>query len=148
MTGPFGIWQHAQGVVPDEAHGSCTDDVARALTVDLLHRRTLGWEAVSASARRSFAFLVAAFDASTGAFRNFRSADGAWLDSRGSQDTQGRALLAIGIASRDAPEVAMRGDAQALFQMALPEARRLTSPRAIASAILGLRRGSHRRHGR
>ena len=137
MTGPFGIWQHAQGVTPDEAFGSCTDDVARALTVDLLHRRTLGWEAVSPSARRSLAFLVAAFDPSTGSFRNFRNADGAWLDAGGSQDSQGRALLAIGTAAREAPEVAMRVEAQSLFRAALPGARRLTSPRAIASAILG-----------
>jgi hypothetical protein len=137
LTGPFGIWQHARGVTPDAAHGVCTDDVARALTVDLLQRRTLGWEAVSPTARRSMAFLVAAFNPVTGRFRNFRSADGTWLDDAGSQDTQGRALLAIGTAGRDAPEVAMRLEAQALFQAALPAAMRLTSPRAVASAILG-----------
>ena len=62
LSGPLGIWQHADGVVPDESFGTCTDDVARALTVDLLHRRELGWEAVSPSARRSMAFLAAAFD--------------------------------------------------------------------------------------
>jgi len=137
MTGPFGIWQHARGVTPDAAHGVCTDDVARALTVDLLQRRTLGWEAVSPTARRSMAFLTAAFNPSTGTFRNCRSADGTWLDNEGSQDTQGRALLAIGTAGRDAPEVAMRLEARALFQAALPAAMRLTSPRAVASAILG-----------
>ena len=137
MTGPFGIWQHASGVTPAEAHGVCTDDVARALTVDLLHRRTLGWEAVSPTARRSMAFLAAAFNPSAGAFRNFRSSDGAWLDDEGSQDTQGRALLAIGTVARDAPEVALRLEAQALFEAALPAAMRLTSPRAVASAILG-----------
>ena len=137
MTGPLGIWQHARGIVPDEAFGTCTDDVARALTVDLLHRRSLGWEAVSPSARRSLAFLLAAFDESTGSFRNFRGADGTWLDSGGSQDTQGRALLAIGIAAREAPEVVMRLEAQALVRAALPGALHLTSPRAIASAILG-----------
>ena len=83
------------------------------------------------------AFLVAALNPSTGKFRNFRSADGIWLDNEGSQDTQGRALLAIGTAGRDAPEVAMRLEAQALFQAAVPAAMRLTSPRAVASAILG-----------
>jgi len=105
--------------------------------VDLLHRRTLGWEAVSASARRSLAFLVASLNQSTGSFRNFRNAAGSWLDDEGSQDTQGRALLAIALCGRDAPEVAMRLEAQALFQAVLPVTSRLTSPRAIASAILG-----------
>ena len=137
LTGSFGIWQHAQGIEPDEAFGTCTDDVARALVVDLLHRRTLGWEAVSPTARQSLAFLAAAFDATIGTFRNFRNADGAWLDEEASQDSQGRALLALGTAARDAPEVNMRVDAQALFAQALPGARRLTSPRAMASALLG-----------
>lgn len=136
MTGPFGIWQHARGAKPDRSFGASTDDVARALTVDLLQGRSLGWDAVSASARRSLALLTTALNPSTGSFRNFRSSDGAWLDEQGSQDTQGRALLAIGTAGRDAPDVVMRFGAQSLFQAALPVARRITSPRAVASVIL------------
>lgn len=137
MTGPFGIWQHANGTEPDPAFGTCTDDVARALTVDLLQRRTLGWEAVVATARRSMTYLAAAFDPALGTFHDFRGADGAWLDVAGSQDCQGRALLSLGIATRDAPEVGLRRDARVTFAAALPAARLLTSPRAIASAILG-----------
>ena len=76
---------------PDPAFGTCTDDVSRALTLDLLQRRTLGWEAVSVSARRSMDFLAAAFDPSLGTFHDFRGADGTWLDVAGSQDCQGRA---------------------------------------------------------
>ncbi len=137
LTGPLGIWQHAQGAQPDTAFGTCTDDVARALMVDLLHRRTLGWEAVSVTARRSLDFLIAAFDPTARSFRNFRDAAGRWLDDEPSQDSQGRALLALGTAARDAPEVALRTDAQSLFVAALPGAARLTSPRAVASAMLG-----------
>lgn len=137
LTGPLGIWQHAQGAQPDTAFGTCTDDVARALAVDLLQRRTLGWEAVSTTARRSLDFLIAAFDPSLGTFRNFRDASGQWLDDEPSQDSQGRALLALGTAARDAPEVALRTDAQTLFTAALPGAARLTSPRAVAAAVLG-----------
>ena len=137
MTGRFGIWQHAVGGAPDESFGMCTDDVARALTVDLLQQRTLGWGAVGASARRSLDFLVAASNPVKGSFRNFRGADGTWLDDEGSQDTQGRALLAIGGAVRDIPDAMMRLEAQALLLAALPGARRLTSPRAVASAVLG-----------
>jgi hypothetical protein len=137
LTGPLGIWQHADGLEPDQTLGTCTDDVARALTVDLLQRRTLGWEAVSPSARLSIDYLIAAFDPSLEMFRNFRDAHGAWLDGVASQDSQGRALLALGTAARDTPEVGLRLDAQSLFKAALPGARRLTSPRAVASALLG-----------
>jgi hypothetical protein len=137
MTGPLGIWQHARGIEPDKTFGTCTDDVARALTVDLLHRRTLGWEAVSPTAHRSFDFLVAAFDPTTGTFRNFRDADGEWLDEAPSQDSQGRAMLTVGTVARDAPDVALRMAAQSLFAAALDGAARLTSPRAVASTVLG-----------
>lgn len=137
MTGPLGIWQHANGQDPDPAFGTCTDDVARALTVDLLHRRTLGWEAVASSAARSLDYLFDAFEPLTGMFHDFRDAAGAWLDDAGSQDCQGRAVLSLGIAAREVPEVAMRARARSLLETAMPAARRLTSPRAVASAILG-----------
>jgi hypothetical protein len=138
MTGPLGIWQHASGVTPDERLGTCTDDVARALQVDLLHRHTLGWEVVSSSAHRSMRYLEAAFDGDLGAFRNFRDADGEWLPGVPSQDSQGRALLALGMTAREAPEVPLRLAASSLLERASDGAARLTSPRAVASAIIGL----------
>lgn len=141
ITGPLGIWQHTDGITPDEAFGTCTDDVARALMVDLLHRHALGWEAVRPSAHTAMGYLEAAFDASIGAFRNFRAADGHWLDGTPSQDSQGRALLALGTTIRTAPEVPLRLAASALLEAALAGAARLTSPRAVASAILGLDAG-------
>ena len=137
MTGPHGIWQHANLETPDPSFGTCTDDVARALTVDLLHRRTLGWEAVAPSAARSLDYLSEAFEPATGMFHDFRDAGGGWIDEAGSQDCQGRAVLSLGIAAREAPEVAMRARARSMLGLAMPAARRLTSPRAVASAILG-----------
>jgi len=137
LTGPLGIWQHAAGRVPDQSFGYCTDDVARALAVDLLQGRTLGWEAVRTSTWRSMGFLRAAFRADTAGFRNFRDADGTWLDEVASDDSQGRALLALGTAVRDAPDDVMRREAGSLLAAALPGARRLTALRAVASALLG-----------
>jgi len=119
------------------AHGSCTDDVARALSVDLLHRRELGWDAVRADAWRSLAFLRDAQVDETGAFRNFRAADGTWLDDGGSQDSQGRAVLALGTLIQDAPDAAAVALCGRLLRDALPVVRRLTALRAISSALLG-----------
>ena len=137
LRGPFGIWQHARGIAPDEAHGSCTDDVARALAVDLLHGRELGWEAVRADAWHSVAFLRDAQVDGTGAFRNFRAADGTWLDDGGSQDSQGRAVLALGTSIQDAPDAEAVALCGRLLRDALPVVRRLTALRAISSALLG-----------
>jgi hypothetical protein len=137
LTGELGIMQHAIASRPDPAHGYCVDDVARALQVDLLHARTLGWAAVSESAWRAIRFLEAAFDSTTGRFRNFRSMDGAWLGGVGSDDSYGRAMLALGEATAMAIDATMRDVAGRLFDRALPAATRLTSPRAQASVVLG-----------
>jgi len=132
-----GIFQHAIGSRPDPAHGYCTDDVARALRVDLLHGRELGWAAVESSARRNLAFLVEAFLPSPARFRNFRAVDGSWLDDGGSEDCQGRALLALGETILMAPDGSMVATASLLFARALPTARQLTALRARASALVG-----------
>ncbi len=137
MTGELGIIQHAKGSKPDRTTGYCVDDVARALEVDLLHARVLGWPAVADSAWRNLRFLEAAFDPSTGAFRNFRSIAGEWLPGRASQDSQGRAMLALGIAIGTTSTDALRADATALWELALPGAEKLTALRAQASVIIG-----------
>lgn len=137
LTGELGIMQHAIGSKPDPAHGYCVDDVARALEVDLLHARVLGWPAVADSAWRNLHFLQAAFDESTGTFRNFRSIAGDWRPGRASQDSQGRAMLAIGTVIGSASDAALRDAAIALWHLARPAAERLTALRAQASVILG-----------
>lgn len=137
MSDDIGIMQHAIGTRPDPAHGYCVDDVARALQVDLLHARELGWPAVAGHARRSLAFLAEAFDDSTGRFRNFRSVDGSWIGGVGSQDCHGRAFHAIGDVIAGAPEARMVKTATSLFERALPAALALTALRAQASVLLG-----------
>jgi hypothetical protein len=136
ITGPLGIWQHARAAVPDESFGYCTDDVARALEVDLLQRSSVGWAVVSPTAHQSMQFLDAAFNQDRGGFRNMRSADGAWLDDLGSEDSQGRAALALAHAAVEAPEVPMREAARSLLLRAMPGFRRLTALRAVSAALI------------
>lgn len=129
--------QHAIGSRPDPAHGYCTDDVARALQVDLLHGRELGWPAVAERARRNLDFLVEAFDRGTGRFRNFRSVDGSWIEGVGSEDCQGRATHALGDVIAEAPDARMVKSATSLFEAVLPAALGLGALRAQASVLLG-----------
>jgi hypothetical protein len=136
LTAELGILQHAVGSRADPDHGYCVDDIARALEVDLLHLDRVGWEAVSASAWRSLAYLEDAFDEATGRFRNFRAVDGSWAPGPGSDDSFGRAMLALGEAVALAPEGGLVDRANLLFGRALPEAARVRSPRAAASVIL------------
>ena len=137
MTGELGIWQHATGPAPNLAFGYCTDDVARALTVDLAHARMLGWDAVAESARRSLRFMRDAFDPATGRFRNFRDEDGRWLDEEASDDSYGRAMLALGGSLGGDHDEAFTAGAMRLFAAALPASARVTALRATASTLLG-----------
>ncbi len=137
LTGELGIWQHASGPSPNLEFGYCTDDVARALAVDLLHARELGWQAVRPSASRSLRFLGAAFDPEDGRFRNFRSRDGSWKREPGSEDCQGRALLALASAIGATDDASFAADARELLARALPGARRLRALRAVSSALIG-----------
>lgn len=137
LTDEVGIHQHAIGSAPDPTHGYCTDDVARALQVDLLHGRELGWEVVVDSAWRNVRFLVEAFDGSSGRFRNFRDAGGSWAEGPGSEDCHGRAMWALGETIATAPDAAMAEAAASLLTKALPAAAALTAARARSSALLG-----------
>jgi hypothetical protein len=137
MTDSVGIMQHAIGRRADPAHGYCTDDVARALQVDLLHQRELGWSAVASRAARNVQFLADAFDPLTGRFRNFRRIDRSWLDGPGSPDSHGRAMLALGEVVEVAPDDRMVSMARSLFECALPAAQELTDLRARGSTLLG-----------
>jgi hypothetical protein len=137
LTGELGIHQHAMGVRPDPRHGTCTDDIARALEVDLLHARELGWAAVAGRAGRNLDYLAAALDGTTGRFRNFRASDGTWLRAPGSDDCHGRGLLALGHVIAEAPDPDLVSSAAGLFARALPVALELTSLRASASVLLG-----------
>jgi hypothetical protein len=132
-----GIMQHAKGPRPDPAHGYCTDDAARALQVDLLHQRELGWDAVAGSAWRYFRFLDEAFDRAMGRFRNFRLMDGSWTEGVGSEDSHGRALLALGETMAMAPDDELVGCAVSLFSQALPAVHGLSAMHAQASVLLG-----------
>jgi len=136
LTGDLGIFQHAAGSRPDPAHGYCVDDVARALQVDLLHARGLGWVAVADSAWRNIRFLEDAFDPESRRFWNFRAVDGAWIGGLGSSDSLGRAMHALGETMDGAPDARLFEAALALFGRALPAAGKVTSPRAQASVVL------------
>lgn len=136
MSDAVGIMQHAIGARPDPAHGYCTDDVARALIVDLLHAAELGWPAIAGSVDRAMAFLEAAFDPATGRFRNFRDVEGKWLEAVGSEDSHARAALALGETSVSADDPRVRAAAAALFEQALPATLRLSYLRPLAAAVV------------
>jgi glycosyltransferase involved in cell wall biosynthesis len=141
MTDDTGILQHATFNVPRYVDGYCLDDNARALlaiatiedagSVDDL-------AVVRALASRYLAFVSAAFNVEQGRFRNFMTYTREWTEERGSEDSQGRALWALGAAVSRSSEPGRQSLCGGLFQAALPSVESLASPRAWAFALLGV----------
>ena len=140
MTDDTGMLQHAIFSIPRYDDGYCLDDNARALLLmTLLEEAGADDPAVVRSlGLRYLAFLNHAFDRETGRFRNFLSYARHWLEPCGSEDSQGRALWALGAIVGRAGDPGRQSLAGDLFHGAIPAVTAFTSPRAWAYALLGL----------
>ncbi len=139
MTDSTGVFQHAIFGVPNFSEGYCTDDNARAFILAvLLGELGEDTERVRTVASTSAAFLHYAFDAQTKRFHNHMSFDRRWLDFQGSEDSQGRALWALGIGVGRSPFRSFQMMAGQLFALALPALTEFTSPRAWAFGLIGI----------
>ena len=139
MTDSTGIFQHASFSAPNLSEGYCTDDNARALILAvLLGQLEEAPQGVRALATTYAAFLDHAFDPRTTRFHNFLSADRRWLDERGSEDSHGRAIWALGTATGRSPHAGSRTMSAQLFAQALPVVIEFASPRAWAFSLIGI----------
>ncbi len=136
MTDGVGMLQHGIYHVPDRNHGYCIDDNARGLILacragaDLRHR-------AEPLATTYAAFMQHAWNPDSRRFRNFMGYNRDWLESEGSDDSNGRAVWALGVAAAEAPTQALRQWAIHLLGQALPIAAEFTSPRTTAFMMLG-----------
>lgn len=136
MSDATGILQHAIGIVPDRDHGYCLDDNARAL---MLMNVAAGLSEQERTHRsQAYAsFIQHAWNDERKAFRNFLSYDREWIEEQGSEDSNGRALWALGQTVESAPDLDMREWALRLYETVLPHCAALTSPRTVAFVMLG-----------
>ncbi|MEO6389048.1 MAG: glycosyltransferase family 4 protein [Croceibacterium sp.] len=136
MSDGTGMLQHAIGIVPDRRHGYCLDDNARALMLMNLASGVSESER-AARAQTYAAFVQHAWNHDLGVFRNFMGYDREWCEERGSEDSNGRALWALGHTIECDSDQDMRGWAWNLYEAALPSCAALASPRTIAFTMLG-----------
>ena len=137
MTDDTGMLQHAVFTVPNYREGYCVDDNARALVVSTLLEE-LGIGEALELASRYLAFIWYAFNMETGRFRNFMDYQRNWLEERGSDDSQGRTLWALGTVLGRSNTPALQSTAGQLFEQALPAILDTTSPRAWSFALIGI----------
>jgi glycosyltransferase involved in cell wall biosynthesis len=136
MSDATGMLQHSIYSIPDRRHGYCIDDNARALMLmsampDLDPVQRDKWMTIYAS------FVQYAWNPDTRRFRNFMNFDRTWCEDVGSEDSNGRALWALGVTARDAADQKHRDWALALFDSTASMGLELGSLRAQAFAMLG-----------
>lgn len=137
LMGPHGLYQHATGRVPLLSEGYCTDDNARAVTFlaqlpdNLKTEETSRWLAVC------WQFLLDAASP-TGAFKNFRDAEGVWLDQQGTEDTLARVATALSAILQSDQDQNRKNRARELLMKLLPHLEQLLYPRGLAETITAL----------
>jgi len=138
MCDDTGLFQHAVHSVPDRAHGYCVDDNARALLLACALNNPGEKRLSEVLTARFAAFVQHAWNPDTKRFRNFMGFNRNWLEDRGSEDSHGRTLWALGECARKDASPSRRRWAAALFAEALPTVLTFHSPRALAFTLLGL----------
>lgn len=138
MCDDTGLFQHAVHSVPDRSHGYCVDDNARALLLACALNEPGEQPLADVLTARFAAFVQHAWNPDTGRFRNFMGFNRTWLEDKGSEDSHGRTLWALGEAARGDASPSRRRWATALFAQALKTAESFRSPRAWAFTLLGL----------
>jgi glycosyltransferase involved in cell wall biosynthesis len=138
MCDDTGLFQHAVHSVPDRLHGYCVDDNARALLLACTLGVSGGQRLSEPLTSRFAAFVQHAWNPDVKRFRNFMSFDRNWLEDRGSEDSHGRTLWALGACARGDLSASRRRWAASLFAEALPATELFRSPRAWAFTSLGL----------
>ncbi|MFV3129086.1 glycosyltransferase family 4 protein [Niveispirillum sp. KHB5.9] len=138
MSDDVGLYQHAIGPIPDRSHGYCVDDNARALLLACTLAEHADMPLPDLMVSRYAAFIQHAWNPDTRYFRNFMGFNRQWLEPRGSQDSHGRTLWALGECARSDIHPGRRAWAQDLFRRALPTAETFAATRAKAFTLLGL----------
>ncbi|SMC46932.1 glycosyltransferase family 4 protein [Moheibacter sediminis] len=139
LTDDTGILQHARFHIPNRNHGYCIDDNARALFLTMLLKKKLGEnEKVNHICNTYLSFIDHAYNPEAGRFRNFMSYERKWLETEGSEDSQGRTVWALGAVLAHTYNSNILGHVETLFHNSINIIHHLTHPRAISYGLLGV----------
>ncbi len=139
LSDDIGILQHAKFIIPDRSHGYSTDDNARALIAVLLANKYFTDDPrLTDLACRYLSLLDHSFNQETGRFRNFLGYDRRWREINGSDDSHGRAVMALGATIALAEINNIAAMALNLFNRAVYSTVEFTSPRAWAFTLISI----------
>lgn len=139
LTDKTGIIQHAKYSIPNFKDGYCLDDNARALILTVLLENTPFYNEEIKNLQETYAsFINYAFDEDKRIFRNLLSFNRTWLDEQGSEDSNGRAIWALGTVINKSKNQQLQNWAADVFTRALNNVEKFSSPRAWAFILIGI----------
>lgn len=137
LTDDTGIIQHAMFDMPNRKEGYCIDDNARALLLMVWAGKDKKNTAVQRLLPIYLSFIHY-MQTDTGYFRNFMSYTKSVEEERGSEDSFGRTIMALGYLINEGSQPLPVKTGLELFTKAYPHIGQLTSLRGIANAIVGV----------
>lgn len=148
LTDSIGIFQHAKFSIPRYSEEYCLDDNARALLFTVqLDDLGIADENVFRLANIYSAFIDYSYNPKKKRFRNFMNFERKWIEEVGSDDSQGRAVWALGTVVGKSSRKNLQIWATQLFNEAIQIIPDLTSPRAWAFGLLGINEYLHKMSG-
>lgn len=137
ITDDTGMLQHAKYGIPNLKEGYCLDDNARALLMVLMAFRQKK-DPAALKLLPVYLSYIHYMQNSDGTFRNFLSFNRVYLDKRGSEDSFGRAIWALGYLIAHPPNDAYFQTGLEIFSNASKHFDNLSSIRGISNTILGI----------
>jgi len=137
MTDDTGIIQHALFNIPNRKEGYCIDDNARALLLCVLAGKDKS-NKVDPSLLQVYLSFIHYMQTANGEFKNFMSYTKVAEEERGSEDSFGRTIMALGYLANEGPSKLLSRTGVDIFNRAYCHIGKLHSIRGIANSIIGV----------
>lgn len=137
LTDDTGMIQHAIYSMPNRKEGYCIDDNSRALLLTVFACRYKK-DTVAERLLPVYLSFIHYMQTDKGDFRNFMNYDKTCPEEKGSEDSFGRTIMALGYLIRENSSSSLAKTGEEIFVKALPHIDKLVSIRGMANSIIGL----------
>ncbi len=137
LTDDTGIIQHAIFNVPNRKEGYCIDDNSRALLLSVLACRNITDKAGLPPLQVYLSFIHY-MQTTNGEFKNFMNYTKVATEERGSEDSFGRTVMALGFLINEGPSILLSKMGTGIFSKAYCHIDKLVSIRGIANSVVGI----------
>lgn len=138
LTDLTGIIQHAVFNMPNRKEGYCIDDNSRALLLAIWALKNNKKDLKAAQLLPVYLGFIHYMQNADGHFRNFMSYTRECFEERGSEDSFGRTIMALGFLINEGPSQLYIKTGQEIFSKAYPHVKDLVSIRGIANTVVGI----------